>query len=419
MGRSQISVFIIIGLVLISITGLFLLVNKNIDTDQSVDDLLPLNTFIYECIKLTAEDAVFVAGTQGGVDTTNEINGYELTVPFYVYLDSMSIPTKTEIEKFLSEYMQENTMTCLNNLEAFQYMGYNISTENLTADVRIAQEKVIFNIDYPVFVVTERSSSVLDSFSYEVDIALGNIYDIVVQIMNKQDELGDNIPLGIISTLAFSKSFDFKLVELSEDIILYVLEFENSVKSGPYYYAFMAKYNWTASRQETPIQIDNIPEFNISEPGLFNYRVRAKGNNMSFSDNTSLFQIGEKTGIIEFDTSELSHGKNDFFITAIDNTGSTDIAVLRINTNFSLGIPVLDSIGEINGTVGEELQYKVNATNPVNSTLFFYSTTTLFDINPLTGEIRFTPQISGEFTIYIKAFNVMGTATEKMKLVIT
>jgi hypothetical protein len=55
--------------------------------------------------------------------------------------------------------------------------------------------------------------------------------------------------------------------------------------------------------------------------------------------------------------------------------------------------------------VGEQFIYRVNATDPDGDTLTYYTDTTLFNINPQTGEIIFTPSAKDigkyEITIYV------------------
>lgn len=66
----------------------------------------------------------------------------------------------------------------------------------------------------------------------------------------------------------------------------------------------------------------------------------------------------------------------------------------------------------------EEFYIKIDATDLDNDALTFSDNTDLFDINPATGEIRFTPATAGKFTVEIAVADNKGSQDKKEVLFI-
>ncbi len=124
--------------------------------------------------------------------------------------------------------------------------------------------------------------------------------------------------------------------------------------------------------------------------------------NVTYYDNTSLFDIDIDTGLIDWTPTNTHVGNHSVTITCGDNQSNTSdsfgITVYDVNI-----APVLIAIGNKVAAEGEKFTYYVNATDADNDTLVYSTNTTLFTINNLTGLISFTPSISqiGNYSINI------------------
>ena len=167
---------------------------------------------------------------------------------------------------------------------------------------------------------------------------------------------------------------------------------------------------------EAPV-IHNLPsQFLLCEDTFFGYSVNATDDDLNmpnsteslfYYDNTSLFVIGEQSGLIAFFPSPDSPGHNPTRIYVTDEElldyADSDFFVVPIND-----IPVMENIGAKTVWVNETFNYYVPVTDEedgesMGGNLSFTDDTDLFNITPDTGFISFTPNDSqlGTYNITI------------------
>jgi len=119
------------------------------------------------------------------------------------------------------------------------------------------------------------------------------------------------------------------------------------------------------------------------------------GDTLTFSDNTSLFDINPSTGLIEFTPNASQEGEYTINISVTDDAAipkiDYEVVIFTITQNRA---PIIDTIG--NQTAIEDIAFSltINASDPDGDQLTFSDNTSLFDINPLTGLINFMPNAS-------------------------
>ncbi len=84
-------------------------------------------------------------------------------------------------------------------------------------------------------------------------------------------------------------------------------------------------------------------------------------------------------------------GWTDITITATDGNGGSASDTFRLTVTSTNDAPVLSAIGDLTGFVGTQFTHDVDATDVDSTDLTYYSNTSLFTINPITGVISFTP----------------------------
>ncbi len=147
------------------------------------------------------------------------------------------------------------------------------------------------------------------------------------------------------------------------------------------------------------------------------------GDTLTLSDNTTLFEINPSTGLIEFTPNESQAGVYTINISVTDDATipkiDYEIVVFTVTQNRA---PVIDPIGNQSATEDLEFNLTINASDPDGDPLTFSDNTTLFDINPSTGFINFTPNVS-QIGLYSIKINVSdgdnGTASATFWLNIT
>ncbi len=186
--------------------------------------------------------------------------------------------------------------------------------------------------------------------------------------------------------------------------------------------------NFTVYNVNDPPNITQIPDQDWLEDDNFYYDVNATdidmdtpyGDNLTFSDNTTLFNISKTTGVINFTP------YNDSFagfyvinVTVKDSNNSMDFTVFTMNITAVNDAPEIINLSDKLNAIENNTFYNVfNATDEENNTPFYFNVTflncsngygenvncKLFDIIQLSNtsfEINFTPNASyvGNYTI--------------------
>ena len=119
------------------------------------------------------------------------------------------------------------------------------------------------------------------------------------------------------------------------------------------------------------------------------------GDTLTFSDNTTLFDIDPSIGLISFTPNDSKKGNHSINISVTDDAAipkiDYEVIVFTITQN---RVPIIDPIG--NQIAMEDINFNItiNASDPDGDSLTFSDNTTLFDINSSTGFINFTPNVS-------------------------
>ncbi len=247
--RGQVSIFIIIGFVFIITISLFFLIrNTNLKFGfAGSPDTRPIEHYIELCIKSSASDAIYLAGMQGGYTTTPNIyfeSGYARTAYWYNQGEDTS-PNVEEIEQELSSYINNVLPDCIESLRIFEDMGYEFEFGNLNTEATIYENKVDFNIQYPIKIKKGESISEIKDFQQSFDVRLGHIINIAKEIV----EMEINDPDWIDMTYMTEQDIDFKIYPYDENIIIYSLVDTDSKISNNLDFVFLFANRFNESGQ--------------------------------------------------------------------------------------------------------------------------------------------------------------------------
>lgn len=147
-----------------------------------------------------------------------------------------------------------------------------------------------------------------------------------------------------------------------------------------------------------PIVMGDLPANQTIEDVLFNFNVSLYVNNsigtLTYSDNTSFFDIISFTGLITFTPTQSMVGNHSFNISVQDDYGYNTSKIWYLNITEINDPPNFTSIPDQEVMEPTGFVYDINATDEENQTLTYYDNTTLFDIDSSTGLINRTTNIS-------------------------
>ena len=108
----------------------------------------------------------------------------------------------------------------------------------------------------------------------------------------------------------------------------------------------------------------------------------------------------------------------NFTVTDDGEPPMTGWQLVTIQVNFTVEPPVLEPIGDLSVDENDTLYYQVEAYDPNDFEITFYDNSTLFDIDPVTGEIYYEPDWTevGEYDINITVGNFEYNVSEVITL---
>src|SRR5574341_2110680 len=233
MRKAQITVFIIIGLIILFVIGTALYIARQKVTKEFEairpkvaelpSEVQPLRDFVDSCIRRLATDGLRRIGDSGGyIDTSSlvynaqvptEGEGVQLspgkppTIAYWWYLKSKSNCVQPDcifdserpplyrseggfsIEAQLDDYITKNIRSCLGNFEDFKKRGCNVEERGepkVTANV--AKDDVFFVSKYPLRATCGQQSYDVEEFYVTIDLNFREIYNLASELTNFQSE---------------------------------------------------------------------------------------------------------------------------------------------------------------------------------------------------------------------------------------
>src|SRR3989344_3767210 len=229
--KSQVTIFIIIGVLLISAAGFYFYaqtIKNPVEPEVSLVQQQvpvafdPIKQYTNDCIYSVASNGIRLIGKHGGyASLTNKTlnkasftitqnptesdavaftKNSELEIPYWWYLKSSNtcngncqFSTKrpdlrqsdNSIEKQLERYVDLELKSCLNNFKSFEEQGYKITeTGNLKSDVTIASNDILVSVDYPLMVEKENFKTDINQFFVRIPVNLERLYNFASTLTN-------------------------------------------------------------------------------------------------------------------------------------------------------------------------------------------------------------------------------------------
>ena len=198
--KSQVTIFIIAGLVVISLVGIviyFATATQQVSQGQTFRRTpVSFRDYIEICAEEIAIDAINNIGYQGGYMElpffirANDaafisLGGRrEFGVPSWYFRGDLRIPTISSMEIEISNHVEENINNCLSDFSG--YSDYNVTERQpLSVNTVIARDSVSLDIDYPVDVIADRASQseFYEDFNVDISVKLGKMHELARRII--------------------------------------------------------------------------------------------------------------------------------------------------------------------------------------------------------------------------------------------
>lgn len=201
--KAQISVFIILGLIVLLSVMLFIYFKMTFaikEPDLIPEELKPIKRFIEECMTQSAEEAVRMIGMQGGYikiplnidfNPSRYVNPDKLglvKIPFWFYKGNRYSPSITSVQRELSKYVEENTEACINNFDAFKEQYKIVELDKMKVSTFLNKEDISLMMEYPVRVNYRANNTytLLERFSAKVEVRLRKIIEMANKLLDSE-----------------------------------------------------------------------------------------------------------------------------------------------------------------------------------------------------------------------------------------
>ncbi len=241
--KGQITLFIIIGIILLIATALIFFIKGQVTKDRIELDLQldsvsdndkPVQDFVLSCLNDVSKEGITRIGDHGGYTSVknqslttqsfdineqdySESDAVALTeshyVPYWLYLKTTNdctscplttqyMPTIESMQDELEYYLSMKFRDCINDFYVFEDQGITVVEQgDPSFEVQIGESKVYISSKYPIKVSSTTSESTLENYYVEVDVRLKPMYELAKLIVEKEQELAflESMTMNLIS----------------------------------------------------------------------------------------------------------------------------------------------------------------------------------------------------------------------------
>ena len=196
--KAQMSVFIIIGLVVMMIF-FFLIYIVNVffgfgDVPPPADEI---KFMAQQCIKSSAEKGLLILGSQGGyISLSKPYFGSEFSnITYNSYL-----PTKESIAFELEEYINNHVVECMHNFTKSRH----VKIDDPKSKVRFSTNNLIITVNHFLTICTNNTEEMIDTIQTDaVRVRFPAIYDMVSNLEDDRINM-DTLAVPGFNTSVFS-----------------------------------------------------------------------------------------------------------------------------------------------------------------------------------------------------------------------
>lgn len=420
MKQGQVTIFILFGLLILLFVGFFVIMQEITTTIPSVtesQEAQAVRTSFSYCLETELQKAITTIAMRGGYfeEPPMEIETYFTSntssgIPYYFDNGENVAPSQETVEQQLALALEARLSACTN----FTEYPYNVSVGEGKKIVRatMSSETVEAIVTFPLKIAKGNIISSVDTFPLHVRSSLLKLYTTALEMTEEQQAHPDSICLTCLTKLTTDANAYLGMMELrNEDkhTVLYVLNDRDTSMENQI--SFYFGHGFIRNRLTQNVTIASIEPQTALIGYPYTYHVIAAGKNIAFSDNSPVFAIDPKTGIISFTPTRGDIGSRIVTITATDkdNNKAQTSFVFEVKDVVASELS-LEPLPYFVAHAGKEFNYVVEVT--ANQKVYFLDDTNLFDVNPNTGVINFTPTTAdvGSHNFTITTVDTLGNS---------
>ncbi len=366
--RGQITVFIMMGIIIVAATGLFFFMKSNSQkvTDDTLEqtynddlDLAMLKEHVEMCIKGTAVEGISSLSRNGGYYKLPPVpEGLDGWSAYYYLKGNVNVPDVATIEKQMQLYIDDFLPFCLQEINI---SGYEIISSDPRSEVIIGKDDMIIKLKSPASIQSGDKKKTIRNF--QVSVSNKPIIPALAAAKAITENTVENLPyvcISCVSEIAFGQGFNASITSsnntlyfeignystASETIFDYLANLSSgqdyvdenvgevedgssglAIEKEAYLFSFAIDVRGHNSPQEDlynkEIKIMDIPDLVAYVGETKTYQINATGNDLSYESFTYGVDI-DKNGLLSYTPLEEDLGNHTAFIAVSDDDGNYD-----------------------------------------------------------------------------------------------
>jgi hypothetical protein len=246
--RGQLTIFIILGLVLISVTiGIIYLFHFVEQRDMQYEkekmyDVSMLGEsvkqYIASCVESVGEEAIHFVAKQGGYYNLPSNADTDIEVPYYLIGEQKKPISKQQLEEQLGLYMNEQLFFCLQNFKGFEEQGLTITQGETRTAVTMQHSFVLFSVELPITVEQDVFTKQFAHFSVRVPSVLGMQHTVAQSFVMTEEK--NSVCISCLVSLVTQNNLRSEMSQVTDSVILFTLIDDSSKLE----YNYLAAYEF-------------------------------------------------------------------------------------------------------------------------------------------------------------------------------
>ncbi len=230
MRKAQVALFAIIAVLIVSSAILaFSLKNHLLGGNEkiSTSDLAIVRGIVDSCLESTGERAVSFVSSRGGyfLEPPHSLEWQGLKFSIYRDGEKLYIPTRSELEKSISSFIDLDLQFCID--ESVAAVGFEFTTSEVTTQSRVEDSRITIKTAYPITIKIENSSSRIKDFEAVLYKRTGSLYNASETIA--EEYAANGICLTCLAEISEKNGFTIDMFDYN-DTTIFTLN-ENSTQS--------------------------------------------------------------------------------------------------------------------------------------------------------------------------------------------
>jgi len=445
--RGQITIFIILGILMIIAVTSLVYIRKIGNTQELKDAQETLNPqylniqfvpeFINLCLEKSSVEGIRTVLEQGGYyEYPLDLNLLEFSkedeivqLPVYFQQNSVSLPSLDTIQEQAEKATKKEFLSCLNNFESFKKEGLIINAGQPSITVTFNKATLV-DLNYALEISDGKNNLTLSQFSAILPFDLPEKYESLNAFLAAQQKNPQYFLVGELSTLAGKEDFKFDFEQQGEagSEVLLDLVYDEEIDEEPIVLSFALHFDWSEFAAREPTKFDlpkpslvlkRIPKWDISTAGIHYLQLQAEGADLVYNTDSKSLSLDSKIGLISLNTKDFSNDEYLYYVQVKDQFAQEILAPLIINVNINPGsYPKMNPVEKQTAMVGEPFRHQVEISHQNNDDLIFTDQSYLFDIDTKSGVISFTPKLEhkGLHSVRVDAENQYGKTWQRWEL---